>query len=57
MHMPVQKSTIKFILDRLRDYSSDVRQAAYEVIKGRTELKALSVAQRALLIRSGLKDR
>jgi len=49
--------TVGVILERTRDVKDVVRRLAYKVIAERIHVRALTIAQRVRLLRSGLNDR
>jgi len=49
--------TVAVILERTRDVKDVVRRLAYKVIAEKIHVRALTIAQRVLLLRQGLNDR
>jgi condensin complex subunit 3 len=53
----VSKVTLPFILARTRDSSTDVRVAAYNVIREKVDMRSLTISQRTSIMYEGLRDR
>ncbi len=49
--------TLPSILERIKDVKHVVRKVAYKVISEKIDIRALTIAQRVLLIKTGLSDR
>eukprot|EP00871_Galdieria_phlegrea_P005030 jgi/Galph1/5528/GphlegSOOS_G4140.1 len=56
-HIAISDYSLPLIVQRTRDTSEEVRVTAYSVLKAKVDPRALSIQQRILLLRDGLKSR
>jgi condensin complex subunit 3 len=51
------ESTLRIIIDRTRDVNEEVRRVAFIVLSAKVEMRCLTIAQRAIVLKRGLADR
>ena len=53
----ISTKTLPTVLARTRDTKDVIRQATYQLLAEKVHMRALSIAQRVMILERGLKDR